>query len=457
MRLPVIAIFDIGKTNKKLVLFDDQYKIVFEQMVEFDEGIDEDGDPCEDIARLSSWIKEYLYIITASDKFEVKAINVSAYGASLVHMDSEGTVLTPLYNYLKPYPQEIQQAFYLAYGEKDSFSLQTASAALGNLNSGLQLYRIKQQRPELFARIAYSLHLPHFISWLITGKYYSDITSVGCHTALWDFNEKKYHHWATLEKIDKKMAPFYSAEDVIPITLNGIQLVAGVGLHDSSAALIPYLSNPTEPFLLLSTGTWCISLNPFNNTPLTSEELTKDCLCYLDYKGKPVKASRLFSGNEHEKQINLLAEHFLVQHDHYKRIKYNPELIAKLKKEHALEEQTDDEDLTFAQQDYSRYKTYEEAYHKLILNLVKKQVVSTNLVLTSSIKRIYVDGGFSKNSIFMNLVAAAFPQYDVFAASVAQATALGAAIVIHSHWNKKSLPSDLITLTPYKVTQILEI
>ena len=47
----------------------------------------------------------------------------------------------------------------------------------------------------------------------------------------------------------------------------------GIGLHDSSAALIPYLVNFSMPFVLISTGTWCISMNPFSKTALTAEEL----------------------------------------------------------------------------------------------------------------------------------------------------------------------------------------
>ena len=47
--LPVLAIFDIGKTNKKIFLFNEQYKIVFEESVTMAETVDEDGFPCEDI------------------------------------------------------------------------------------------------------------------------------------------------------------------------------------------------------------------------------------------------------------------------------------------------------------------------------------------------------------------------------------------------------------------------
>jgi hypothetical protein len=38
----------------------------------------------------------------------------------------------------------------------------------------------------------------------------------------------------------------------------------------------------------------------------------------------------------------------------------------------------------------------------------------------------------------------------VFAASIPQATAIGAALAIHPHWNKGPLPADIIELKYYK-------
>jgi hypothetical protein len=43
----------------------------------------------------------------------------------------------------------------------------------------------------------------------------------------------------------------------------------------------------------------------------------------------------------------------------------------------------------------------------------------------------------------------AFPEVEVFAASVAQASALGAALVMHDTWNSKPLQNDLIDLKYY--------
>jgi ribulose kinase len=67
----------------------------------------------------------------------------------------------------------------------------------------------------------------------------------------------------------------------------------------------------------------------------------------------------------------------------------------------------------------------------------------------SEIKRIFVDGGFGKNPVYMHMLADAFPNIEVYAASVAQATAMGTALSIHDHWNKKALPANIIELMYY--------
>ena len=422
MKTPTIAIFDIGKTNKKLFLFNENYEIVYEKSTQFDETTDEDGDSCEDIAILSCWIVESFRELQNDLEFDIKALNFSTYGASFVHLDLNGKVISSLYNYLKPYPEALQKQFYDTYGGEQLFARKTASPVLGNLNSGMVLYRLKYENPALLARIHHSLHLPQYISFLFTGRYFSDITSIGCHTNLWDFEENQYHEWIEKEGITEKIAPINSKTQC----LNNSKI--GTGLHDSSAALIPYLAAfKGQKFVLISTGTWCITLNPFNHTPLTDEELQQDCLSYLQYTGKPVKASRLFAGYEHEQVIKQLSEQFQKPLDYYKTVKFNPKYI---------EISTDD--------------VYESGYHQLILNLVNKQVISVKLVLNdSSITKLFVDGGFGKNEIYMNLLAKAFPEMEVYAASVAQATSLGAALAIHRDWNTKEIPRNLIGLKRY--------
>lgn len=449
--IPVIAIFDVGKTNKKLFLFDENYQVVFEKTVRFTETADEDGFPCENLESLRLFVFDSLSEILKLKEFQIKAINFSAYGASFVLVDEEGQPTAPLYNYLKPYPDKLIKRFYSQYGGKNAFSLQTASPPLGSLNSGLQLYRLKQEKPEVLKRTKYALHLPQYLSYLLTGEYCSDLTSIGCHTALWDFENNRYHEWVQREGIVLKLAPIAPANKIYKACSPGSNYIVGTGMHDSSSALIPYLINFKEPFVLISTGTWCISLNPFNEFPLTIDELQSDCLRYLQYQGKPVKASRLFSGFEHEQQVKRIADHFNCDASIFRMLDFEPELNSRLKT-------TQGQTLSFSERELSSFNNAAGAYHQLIRDLVRWQVASTQLVLKGTpVKRIFVDGGFSKNSVFMHLLAAAFPDTEVFAASMAQASAIGAALVLHQKWNTKPIPNNIIELKYYSVGQALSL
>jgi len=464
----MILIFDIGKTNKKCFVFDGDYHMVFERSTQLPETTDEDGDPCEDVYLLTAWVQESLKDVLDDPRFQIRAINVATYGASFVHLSpdavAESAILTPLYNYLKSFPTDLRKQFFGTYGGEAKIALETASPVLGHLNSGLQLYWIKHCKPLIFNQIKWSIHLPQYIAHTIRRAVLqsdshpatsiipaTEITSIGCHTLLWDFRKNDYHDWVKAEGIEEKFPPIIPARGVFrsprddaaikgevvqesPEQRSRVQI--GTGLHDSSAALIPYLACFDEPFVLISTGTWCISLNPFNRAPLRSEELAQDCLCYLTYEGKPVKAARFFGGHEHEMKVKELAAAFGVADV--------PAALAAGFKEGRLRNLQG-----FVTADAS---AAEAAYLEFMRQLVEKQVVSTRLALGDSpVRRIFVDGGFSKNETYMTLLAEAFPEMEVFAAEVAQATALGAALAMHAHWNKKPIPQNLISLKKIRV------
>ncbi len=88
----VIAVFDIGKTNKKLFLIDEQYRIVAEHSENFASVKDEDGEECEDLGVMTEWVRDSLAKVMASGEgeFKVRAVNFSAYGASLVYIGADG-------------------------------------------------------------------------------------------------------------------------------------------------------------------------------------------------------------------------------------------------------------------------------------------------------------------------------------------------------------------------------
>ena len=376
--------------------------------------------------------------ILENDEFEVKAVNFSSYGASFVHIDHQGKVLAPLYNYTKSIDKSITDEFYQKYGGETKIAMETASPQSGMLNSGMQLYWLKKTRPEVFSQIRYSLHLPQYLSYLFTGIPVSEYTSIGCHTNLWDFEAEDYHKWVYEEGIDKILAPIVSTSSSINTLYNGTKLKIGVGIHDSSSALLPYILSKKKPFLLLSTGTWSIALNPFNSEKLSEEDIQDNCLNYLRVDGKRVKASRFFMGNEYRLQVEKLGDYYKKEYGYHREVKFDKDLYLKLIKNPSIYFKFEGISLKRKQlhkTDLEPFDTFEEAYHQLMIELMELQIHTIRKSIgDTGIRKIYIDGGFTDNDVFMKLMSHHFSDFKVLSTHCPLGSALGAAMVIS---NKK--------------------
>jgi sugar (pentulose or hexulose) kinase len=441
MKERVTAIFDIGKTNKKVILFNDALRVVSETEQKFIEIKDDDGFGCDDIELIEKWIKESLLRLVHSEKFDLKAVNFATYGATLVYLDINGKRVTPVYNYLKPIDEKISENLYKRYGGRDEFCRRTASPALAMLNSGIQPLWLKTAKPEIFSKVKYILHFPQYLSYILTGKIYTEHTSIGCHTALWDFDNMNYHPWVEAQGLYlPQPVPVGTIEEV---DIDGKKLHVGIGIHDSSASLAPYFST-SDKFLLMSTGTWCINMNPFNGEKLTAEQLDKDCLCYMSVTRQPVKSSRLFLGHLHETAVKRITDHFKKPEDSYRNIRPDSRLLESLRnkfrdKKLFFKPCPDSRELK-DDIDFYGFNSSEESYHQLMIELCDLSIEAINLVLPANdgIKNIYITGGFSGNELFLKLIREAFPAKKVYISEVSNASALGAALVISgpkSHLN----------------------
>ncbi|MDO5988530.1 FGGY family carbohydrate kinase [Flavivirga amylovorans] len=431
-RQKVTAVFDIGKTNKKFFLFDKGFNVVHKEYIHFDEIKDEEGFPTEDLSALQKWLKDVFYRVIESEVFDVIAINFSTYGASFVHLDEKGEPLTPLYNYLKSIDKELRTSFFEKYGPEDEFLKTTGCSGLSFLNSGMQLYWLKYKKPEIYNKIKYTLHLPQYLSYIFTGIPISEYTSIGCHTALWDYEKRDYHEWVYKENINQILAPIVSTETSTNMNYNGKRIKIGVGIHDSSAALLPYVRSIKKRFVLVSTGTWSIVFNPFAKTPIATDSNYKDQINYMRINGKPVKATRLFLGNEYKIQIKKLTEHFNVDEDHHKSVKFDYDTFFEITKDFQNYFKwesivTDD----MPEMTKIPFNKFEHAYHQLMVELVILQTKCIKeAVMNDDIRQIYVDGGFSDNDVYIKLLSHYFREKKLRTTDASLGSALGAAISI---------------------------
>lgn len=432
MPINVIAVFDIGKTNKKFLLFDADLKLIHQDEQKFSEIMDEEGFSCDEIEKIETWMKDCVSDVIQQGSYNIAAVNFTTYGASLMYIDAMGRALTPVYNYLKPMPAEVLEGFYELYGGLEEFSRKTASPSLGMLNSGLQALWLKRKKPEVYKNVDTVLHFPQYLAFRFTGSKVSEFTSIGCHTAMWDFDNNCYHPWMLKEEIPVPQPVSNSATADVEIEKKKIKI--GIGIHDSSASLVPYIMGTKEEFILISTGTWCIFMNPFNTEPLTMEQLRKDCLCYMSVNQQQVKSSRLFLGHIHDVNVERLNAHFGVDANLYKKVKPDTKIVARLlaSPSRVFFKNAIPADYIDTTVDTGKFSTFEEAYHQLVHDVVSLAMESLDLIIPANdrTKVVYVSGGFARSELFVRFLATSLPGKKVYTSEVDNATALGAAMVV---------------------------
>tara|TARA_R110002051_G_scaffold95649_8_gene165639 strand:- start:1870 stop:3180 length:1311 start_codon:yes stop_codon:yes gene_type:complete len=432
----VIAVIDIGKTNKKIFLFDENFEDVYRNSTRFDEISDDDGYPCDDIESIENWIQSEIKRIQEEGKYAIKAINFSTHGASLIYLDENGERITPLYNYLKPLNLEEYSEFYDEFGGQEEFSRKTASPAYGMLNTGLQILKLQKEKPAFWNKVSTILHYPQYLSYIFTKKITADFTSVGAHTATWDFDTMQYHKWVSDYKLN--LPTPQKGTEAVKINFNGQNIAIGTGLHDSSSSIIPLLEKEkNKEFILLSTGTWIIAMNPFSKESLTQHQLQNNCLCFMTPNKQQIKSSMQFLGKIHEVYLIALSTYFKVDIKKHLNLKVNQKLCQELIYENSrvfLSEGIDD-DFEAHPNLLAYYANYETAYYQLIFEISKKVINGIKLISdeNSLIKDVYISGGFNKNLIFMTFLKLLKSDIILNISDCKNESALGAALMMKSY------------------------
>jgi len=154
-----LAILDIGKTNVKLSLLDQQGRTLAEQRMP-NTIVREGLYPHHDTERIWNWL-----LVTLKSMGEVARITALVpvtHGATAALVDDEGLVL-PVLDYEFELPSEQVRGYAKLrphFGESCSPDLPAG------LNLGRQLYWLAQTFPEQFRRTRYILTYPQYWAWL---------------------------------------------------------------------------------------------------------------------------------------------------------------------------------------------------------------------------------------------------------------------------------------------------
>ncbi|HUX11539.1 MAG TPA: FGGY family carbohydrate kinase [Spirochaetia bacterium] len=450
-----IAVFDVGKTNKKLLIYDRDLNILNSTYRVFP-TIDRDGVELEDVESVEAWLREQLRIFAA--KYPIKVLTVTTHGASFVCVGKDGLPAVPVLSYTFEPGEAFHEEFYRAVGDRDELQRTTATLELKALiNPGKGLFFAQQRYPAEFANVRTILFYPQYWGFRLTGEIAADYTYVGCHTYLWDFAAATWSAvadrlgvrdllprriggpWEILGRVTPEVAEATGLDPSTVVTL---------GLHDSNSSLLPHLIKRTGSFVLNSTGTWCVAMHPVEKVTFAPDEIGKAVFYNISPLGKPVKTSILMGGHEFEVYSDLLKKictrtafpsfnrEIYERIIREKRLFILPGVVAGSgqfphSKPRVVENGTvyPLKELHQGKKIPDFMKDFETGYAVLNLSLALQTRVALERVGLGPGVKLFTEGGFRNNADYNALVSSCFPRSPHFLTNVREATSFGAALV----------------------------
>lgn len=296
-----VAVIDIGKTNAKLALVD--LTDLSELAVTTRPNRVLPGPPWPHFDTEGHWA----FLLTGLRDFHarhgISAISITTHGACAALLARDGGLAAPILDYEHPGPD----AMGAEYDAIRPPFIETGSPRLGmGLNIGAQLFWQFATDPGLAMRTHRIVTYPQYWGHRLTGVAATDVTSLGCHTDLWNPHEGCLSSLADTLEIGDKIAPARKSGDVLGAILPDIATHTGLppetpvycGIHDSNASLLPHILGNAQPFSVVSTGTWVVAMAVGGRDVVLDPD--KDVLINVNAFGAPVPSARFMGGREHD-------------------------------------------------------------------------------------------------------------------------------------------------------------
>ncbi|PYG28877.1 FGGY-family carbohydrate kinase [Pelagimonas varians] len=296
-----IAVIDVGKTNAKLALVDGETLSEIAVVTRPNAVIRKAPYPHFDLDGHWAFFLENLAAFHSSHG--VDAISITTHGAALVLVDDRGNLATPMLDYEHDGPDGCSEE----YGAlRPEFSLTGSPRLPGGLNAGAQLHWLFEQDPSLLDRTAHVITYPQYWAYRLTGELACDVTSLGCHTDLWNPWTGSPSGLVETLGLSDKLAPALPSSQVLGTLTPDVVQETGLrsrtpvvcGIHDSNASLVPYLQSKERRFSVVSTGTWVVVMAV--NGAKVDLDPARDTLVNVNALGAPVPSARFMGGREYE-------------------------------------------------------------------------------------------------------------------------------------------------------------
>lgn len=300
----LVAVLDIGKTNAKLMLVEEGGATLW-SAERPSPAIETPGvAPLSrqlDVMGIEAWMMEQLALLP--EKHRIRAIVPVAHGAAMVLMGDAGEVL------LAPdYEDGAYDTVLAEYrGLRPSFAETRSPALPAGLNLGTQIFFVERRLPEIFARTRCILTYPQYWSWRLSGIAASEVTSLGCHTDLWNPSDARFSSLVARQGWAHLLPPVRPARARLGALLPAIATRTGLpadcavicGIHDSNASYLSHRVARREEgaFSVISSGTWCVILA--RGADLGQLREAEDMLANVDALGEPTATARFMGGREY--------------------------------------------------------------------------------------------------------------------------------------------------------------
>ena len=298
---PLIAVFDVGKTNAKLALVDPVLGQEIWSTRRANEPVETPAGRQLDVVRIEAWLIEALR--AAPQRERISVIVPIAHGAAAVLVDHSGEVVAAP-DYEDARFDEVAEEYRAL---RDSYSMTFSPHLPQGLNLGRQLFFLQQRRAGQFQRAAHILMYPQYWSWRLSGVMAAEVTSLGTHTDLWRPHEQVYSALARKQGWARLMPSMRSAPERLGRIRDSLAAATGLpagcevacGIHDSNASYLRFLlDREREAFTVVSSGTWTIVMANRGDLRRLREE--RDMLANVNAFGAPVATARYMGGREYE-------------------------------------------------------------------------------------------------------------------------------------------------------------
>ncbi|MFK8083042.1 MAG: FGGY-family carbohydrate kinase [Granulosicoccus sp.] len=296
-----VAVIDLGKTNSKVALVDTHSATEVHVVTQVATINTDTLYPSLDHQAIEKFVLASLRALSA--EYSIDAITVTTHGATVALIDSAGQLVLPVLDYEFSGVDELRDE----YNRHRPAFADTGSPALpGGLNIGAQLYWQQSRFKNQFAHTHTVLTWPQYWIYRLCGQRCNDVTSLGCHSDLYEPLQQRYSslvdtmNWRSLMPPTRHSGQLCGQLRSTIATSTGLQTKTPVytGIHDSNASLVPHLIARNAPYSVVSTGTWFVAM-AMGATPVTLDEY-KDTLLNVNAKGESVPSARFMGGRERE-------------------------------------------------------------------------------------------------------------------------------------------------------------